>query len=154
VSDNKKSFYCAFCKTPRRSNLKRSVTLVEVSFCLVGSVLLSFLFWQKFDFKIFALFAILVCILEFFCQLKWRVSIMCSQCGFDPVLYLKDKDKAVLKIKAHLEKRKQDPRILLSKNPKLNLPIMNKSAGQKRESEKRAQVAQVAKKGKKLDLSL
>ncbi len=148
--DQKKSFYCAFCKTPRRSNLKKSVTLVEVLFCLIGSVLLSLLFWQKFDFKILTLFGILVCILEFFCQLKWRVSIMCSQCGFDPVLYLKDKDKAVLKIKAHLQKRKEDPRVLLSKNPKLNLPALVKSAGEKRA----AQVATASKKGNKLDLSL
>ncbi len=38
----------------------------------------------------------------------------CRQCGFDPVLYLKDVNAAVAKVQKRLAERKEDPMSLLS----------------------------------------
>lgn len=127
-------------------DMNKNVTLVEVSFCILGGLLISLIFWQKFDAKIFAVIAILIGLVEFLAQIKWRLAVVCTKCGFDPILYLKDKNKTALKIKNFLAKRKADPAILLSKNPHVDLPVLIKTPGEKRQI--------VESKGKKLDLSL
>jgi len=49
--------------------------------------------------------------------------MVCRQCGFDPVLYIKDVDAASLKVREHLDRRKADPKYLLAKP--LNLPAIS-----------------------------
>jgi metallophosphoesterase superfamily enzyme len=48
------------------------------------------------------------------------MTISCRHCGFDPLVYVKDRELAAQKVKAFLEKRKEDPAMLL--RPALNLP--------------------------------
>ena len=66
------------------------------------------------------IFVILLAISEVFVQLRWRVSMTCTYCGFDPVLYLKNIDCAVAKFKKRLDERKSDPATLLA--PALQIP--------------------------------
>lgn len=54
--------------------------------------------------------------------MRWRLSILCQACGFDPALYLKDSSLAAAQVKRHLEMRSKDPRFLLA--PSLNLPTL------------------------------
>ena len=75
----------------------------------------------------------------------------CSQCGFDPLLYMKSKDKACEQVKIHLEQRKNDPAVYLSSRPKLDLPVVKKTkdlAGREKRVVTRPHVA------KNLDLKL
>lgn len=57
---------------------------------------------------------------EAFTQTKWRTSMVCRNCGFDPVLYVRNPEQAGLKIKAFLEKRAESPEHLL--RPPVVLP--------------------------------
>ena len=57
---------------------------------------------------------------EIFTQVKWRSAMVCQNCGFDPVLYIRDHELAGLKIKAFLEKRPNSAAHLL--RPPIVLP--------------------------------
>ncbi len=87
-----------------------------------GSVM--FAIFQEFDPRAILLFMAFLAISEVFIKVRWRIAIVCKQCGFDPVLYLRDSQKASLKVQFHLERRKTDAASLLS--PALNLPTINK----------------------------
>lgn len=50
---------------------------------------------------------------ELFAQTKWRTAMICRNCGFDPVVYVRNPEQAGLKIKAFLEKRSESPEHLL-----------------------------------------
>lgn len=78
--------------------------------------------WQGFDPRVMIIFVVCVAISEIFVQLRWRLSIACRQCGFDPILYKKDHAAALQKVQVQLDNRKENPRYLLSKP--LNLPTL------------------------------
>ncbi len=50
----------------------------------------------------------------------------CPHCGFDPLLYIKSQEKACEQVKAHLERRKNDPYVLMGTKAKLDLPFIVK----------------------------
>lgn len=79
--------------------------------------------WSVFDPRVLVIFAIFLGITETFIQIRWRLSVSCKQCGFDPVLYVKEHDKAAEKVTAHLKKRRLDPKYLLARP--LNLPTIS-----------------------------
>lgn len=79
--------------------------------------------WGEFDPRVFIVFVICLAAAEIFVQLRWRMSVICQKCGFDPVLYAKSPSLAASKVKEQLERRKQDPRYLLS--GRLNLPTIS-----------------------------
>lgn len=123
---NLKECFCAFCKSPRKINMQKHVQLFEISISFAGSILLMLLFFQSFDFRVFVFFGILLSVFEFFVQMKYRLGMTCTQCGFDPLLYMKSHDKACAQVKAHLEARQNDPSVYLSSRPKLDLPVITK----------------------------
>lgn len=57
---------------------------------------------------------------EAFIKIRWRIHMVCRNCGFDPVIYVKDPNKAAHLVKEFLDRRAQDPAFLL-RDP-LNLP--------------------------------
>lgn len=73
--------------------------------------------WQQPDPRVFMVFVICVAVSEIFVQIRWRVSIACPHCGFNPVLYLKDPDRAAARVSEFYEMKKQDPAFFLSGNP-------------------------------------
>lgn len=79
--------------------------------------------WQDFDPRVMIVFVVCLAFSEAFIKLRWRLSMFCSQCGFDPVLYIKHPNKAAEKVKAHLDRRKEDPKYLLARP--LNLPALS-----------------------------
>lgn len=64
----------------------------------------------------------LICLLlgELLLHFRWRLALICRQCGFDPLVYKKNPELAAVKVKTFLEKRKTDPRFLLA--PAIQLP--------------------------------
>ena len=73
-----------------------------------------FAVFQEFDPRVLLIFVAFLAIAEIFVQFRWRLTIVCKHCGFDPVLYLKDSEKAVAKVKLRLDQRQKDPASLLA----------------------------------------
>jgi hypothetical protein len=69
--------------------------------------------WREFDPRALLIFIFFLAVAETFVQIRWRLNIVCRECGFDPVLYLRDSDKAADKVREQLARRKQDPTALL-----------------------------------------
>lgn len=90
------------------------------SFFVAGVVM--WLLWQGFDPRVAVVFVIVLIAAETFLRLRWRLAIVCSQCGFDPALYLKNSTLAAAKVRARLEERKSSARTLLSKP--LDIPVI------------------------------
>ena len=124
IFSSRKSCYCAFCKSPRKVYTKRNIGLFEIAGSALGAVAFMFAIFQEFDPRVLLIFVAFLALAETFVQLRWRLTIACKYCGFDPVLYLKDTNKAVAKVKLRLDQRKNDPATLLAKP--LDLPKLSK----------------------------
>lgn len=121
-SHSRHNCYCAFCKTPRRIYKKRSISFVNLIASAMTALVFMLAMWHSFDPRVIVVFVVCLGISEVFVKIRWRLSIVCKQCGFDPVLYLKAPDAAAQKVKFQLDKRKEDPQYLLAKP--LNLPAI------------------------------
>lgn len=123
--------YCAFCKIPRKAYTKKHMTLTNVLLSLALSVLIMFSLWQQFNAKVFILFTLCLAVAEAFIQMRWRLSVSCPYCGFDPVLYKRDQKLAASRVQMTLEERKSSVSLMLSsKNPFNNLPTQVKGQSQ------------------------
>jgi hypothetical protein len=120
--------YCAFCRSPRRIYRKKNISFLNIVASIFASLIFMLVMWRGFDPRV--CIAVVVClgIAEVFVKIRWRLSVVCRQCGFDPVLYKKDPSEAALKVRAQLEVRRQDPRYLLVKP--LILPTLSAEKAQ------------------------
>ncbi|MBX2989250.1 MAG: hypothetical protein KF802_15285 [Bdellovibrionaceae bacterium] len=114
--------YCAFCKSPRRVPRKRNIGVINIIASALTAAVISIVLWEGFDPRGFVVFVIALAFAETFLQLRWRLSIVCRACGFDPALYVKQPHLAAAKVKEHLERRRRDPAALMGK--RLNLPTI------------------------------
>ncbi len=119
--------YCAFCRTERTVYRKKHLSGVDVALAALGTVLMMLLFFQDFDPRGLLFFAVAVAATEGFIVLRWRISINCSKCGFDPILYKKDPSRAADKVKEYMAERADDPMWVLSP-PQLKPIIKKKDA--------------------------
>ncbi len=117
--------FCAFCKTPRVVYLKKHVQALDVFLALISSFLIVYFFTQTINPIFLIVFIFFIVLMEGVIQIRWRISIVCSECGFDPILYLKDSDKAALKVTDCLDRRKNSIQFW-TKKP-LNLPARKNS---------------------------
>ena len=125
---SRKSCYCAFCKTPRKVYTDKHLSYVEVLALVILSIIFTFAFYQNLDSRGLYFVVALLLIGESFSQFKWRASMICSNCGFDPVVYVRSPEQAGLKIKAFLEKRNDSPEHLL-RSPVI-LPLKKRKKGE------------------------
>lgn len=119
---NRQNCYCAFCKSPRRIYRKKNISFLNVIASALASFVVMFVLWQEYDPRVIVVWVICLAISEVFIKIRWRLSVVCRQCGFDPVLYTKQPELAAQKVKEQLELRRQDPKYLLAKP--LNLPAI------------------------------
>lgn len=82
--------------------------------CGLGAAIVTFLFYRQIDPRGILIFVGFAIACEIFLQVRWRFSVTCRFCGFDPVLYLKDINAAVAKVKRRLDERRADPRAMLA----------------------------------------
>lgn len=87
---------------------------------VIFSLILTYAIYQTLDIRGLLFVGIFLLMGEVFAQLKWRASMICRNCGFDPVVYVRSPEQAGLKIKAFLEKRSESPEHLL--RPPVPLP--------------------------------
>lgn len=114
--------FCAFCRTPRRVSIRKRMGVVNVLLSVLTGMLISFIWFQGFDPRAMLFIVLSLMIGEMFVQIRWRLAIVCKTCGFDPVTYVKDPEKAAVKVKNFLDEKKNDPNRLLSRP--LNLPTI------------------------------
>ncbi len=113
--------FCAFCKTSKKVYKRKSLSLIEVVGLGLFALLLTSVIWSHLDVRGLVILISLLSIAEFFVRLRWRYSTICSNCGFDPVIYIKNPEKAAEQVRLFLDQRKENPNYLLK--PTINLPI-------------------------------
>jgi hypothetical protein len=123
----RKFCYCAFCKIERKVYSNKHLSLVDVIAMVGLGIVLTYAVFKSLDPRGLAIVGTLLTIAEFFAQTKWRTAMICRNCGFDPVIYIRNPELAGLKIKAFLEKRSEAPEFLL-REPVV-LPVKKESKG-------------------------
>lgn len=118
--------YCAFCRLPKRIYGQKSVSMATVLVCLLLAIPMSHYIFGEFNPAILIFFLMFLGVAEATLQVRWRLSLNCKHCGFDPLLYTKAPSLAARKVKSHLERRKNDPSALLAQP--LRLTRINKKA--------------------------
>ena len=118
---SKNDCYCAFCKSKRRIYPKKHASvgnfLMVMGFVICASTGL----WTWWDPRSIAIFSVAMVSTEIFIYLRWRFSLVCTLCGFDPVLYRKSPELAREKVRLFYDTKTQDPKFLLSKSPLVDL---------------------------------
>lgn len=123
----RKSCYCAFCKVERKVYVNKHLTLVSIIGLVLLGLVMTLTVFKTLDPRGLAIVGTLLIIAEIFSQTKWRTSMICRNCGFDPVVYVRNPEQAGLKIKAFLEMRKDSPDFLL--RPPVVLPVKKETKG-------------------------
>ena len=124
--------FCAFCRSDRIVYRKRHIGLVDVGLTFLASGLLSLIVWQELDPRLVMFFATGLGFAEVFIQFRWRMTIACTKCGFDPVLYKKKPDLAAARVKEHYKRKMEDPLSIFAPPPKLQPIIRPKASGPSR----------------------
>ncbi len=114
--------FCAFCKSPRWFYKRRSLGAFHIIMSLIASAIISIYAFGNLDPKLTLFFVVGLCISEVFTQIRWRMSLVCKQCGFDPVIYKRDTVLAAKMVKKHLEQRQNTASLLLKP---LHLPTLS-----------------------------
>ena len=108
--------YCAFCKLERGVCRKKHVSSTNVVLAALCSILLMYVIWAAFEPKVIIIFAIALMFAEVFVHLRWRLTMPCPHCHFDPVLYKRDREKASANVKIRLDALKASGGHLLKTN--------------------------------------
>ncbi len=81
-----------------------------------------YVLWEGLDPRAGIFFVLFLICSEIFVQARWRLSVICQSCGFDPILYKKNQNQAAQNVKIFLAEKKKNPENLLRKP--LNLPVL------------------------------
>lgn len=118
--------FCAFCKNPRRVYRKKHIDWTNVLMSFVSSAFLVMALWQGFQPEIILFFVVLVAASEIMVQVRWRMSLPCPHCGFDPLLYTKKPEEAARRVVSFMEKQRETPLYWLKGDPLRQLPRKKK----------------------------
>lgn len=117
--------FCSFCTLPLKIYGKQHVVLKELAVFSFVSVVFTFLVWGEFHFAGLLVFAVLTTTAELIHRMRWRASVKCKACGFDPVIYKNNPEQAAALVKTQLAARKVDPLYMLKPQPKIK-PVIRK----------------------------
>ena len=118
--------FCAFCRSPRAVYLKKRLSPIDVAFAAAAAGLLSMLVWQELDPRATMFFALGLGLAQIFVMIRWRFSIVCRRCGFDPILYKSSPAKAAARVSEHMRAERASPGSAF-REP-LNLPVIRRPA--------------------------
>jgi len=77
-------------------------------------------YWGTWNLQAIPILLISIFLSELITHFRWRLALICRQCGFDPLIYKKNPLLAAAKVKAFLVHRKTNSSFLLA--PAINLP--------------------------------
>jgi len=123
--------YCAFCRNPRRVYRKQSISFANVLQALGLASGLSYVFWGALDAKALLIFALSLMTLEIAIVIYARMDSTCPHCGFDPVLYMRNREAACEKVKKYIALRQNDPDVWLARKPPLRFARRKKKSSTK-----------------------
>ncbi len=109
--------FCAFCKAERRIYTKKHVGLTNVLAAVLLSSAVTFVYWGELDPRGLMLFGLMILGSEVLIYLRWRTSLVCSLCGFDPLIYKRSPAEAAERVRAFYKTSSEDPNFLLSRSP-------------------------------------
>ena len=118
---------CAFCRLQHRVYFKKDVSLSEALLMLFITGLLAYAIWGGPDLRSLFIFMGMAFSLQVLLRVRYRASVKCPHCGFDPILYQHDQEEAAQKVKAFMEGRQDNPQFMLKPQPEIN-PIRRKSS--------------------------
>jgi hypothetical protein len=109
--------FCAFCKN--RHLIYRRKHIGVAFGLLIGAMVTVVTFTLYGDFHPLALVLLLACLTaaDLATQLRWRLSLRCPHCGFDPVTYLKDAQRAAEQVKSFVAEKRSEPQSWLKPDP-------------------------------------
>lgn len=110
---------CAFCKLEHRVYFKKEVGAIDLTLLLTITGVLAFTIWGGPDLRSLAIFGGAAFMLQVFLRVRYRESVKCPHCGFDPILYKKNPTAAAQVVKQFLEQRKNNPQYLLMPQPRI-----------------------------------
>lgn len=90
---------------------------MNVGLCGLLAFLQMWVLWAEVNPKAIVFFVMNMTVCEVFLQIRWRLSLVCPHCQFDPLLYLKSPEKAAARIRQHFEKLQDSPKYLLGYHP-------------------------------------
>jgi len=123
---NSRRCFCAFCRSTRIVYTKRHISVIDIVMAAVASIAIRIMVWQDLDPRACIFFALALGLAEIFIVFRWRLSIACPHCGFDPVLYKRSSEKAALRVTAHMSERRLRPLSVFSPPP--TLPMLRRRA--------------------------
>lgn len=132
ISRRREKRFCAFCKSPRRVYLKKHVDLTNVLGGGLFAGLVTMAFWSELDPRGLVIFALLMATSELLIHLRWRTTIVCRKCGFDPMLYKRSPERAALKVREFFNAQMENPSFQLSSSPLLELYKKQKAIERKK----------------------
>jgi len=128
----KQKIFCAFCRLERRIYTKKSIDWTNVLLAFLAANLMMFILWQQPDARMIIFFVMFLACAEVFIRIRWRMSLPCQHCAFDPLLYKIDREETVRRVKAHLDQLKSSGAYLMkSQNPFAHLPVMENTGNKK-----------------------
>ena len=77
-------------------------------------------YWENWNLQAIPIFLISLFLGELSSHFRWRLALICRQCGFDPLIYQKSPSIAAQRVKEFLVRRKTEPQFLMA--PAINLP--------------------------------
>lgn len=101
--------------------VKKHIDLTNVLVMALLSFGVTSVIWGTFDPRAIAMCPVLLIGMEIFIFLRWRISIVCRLCGFDPILYKKSPAMAAKKVNEFYKESIQNPRFFLSRSPLLEV---------------------------------
>ncbi|OFZ12800.1 MAG: hypothetical protein A2Z20_06990 [Bdellovibrionales bacterium RBG_16_40_8] len=120
--------YCAFCRLERSVYTKKSINWTNVLLSLLATGLFMNLIWGEVDARAIIIFVFFLSFAEIFIRVRWRMSLTCPHCEFDPILYKTSREKAVFKVRKRLDEvRTSGEYMFKTNNPLHNLPVIVKN---------------------------
>lgn len=123
--------HCAFCRKPRRVYVKRHLSWTDVVLTAIGAVTVCALVWQRLEPRAALIFVAMLMLGETAVQIRWRVGLACSGCGFDPLLYMRRPDAARERVRAFFDRRRDEPDFLLTAHSLIETQRRHQSREQK-----------------------
>ena len=109
--------YCAFCKTERSVYVKKHIDMTNVLGAMILAVAVAFVYYGEPDPRFVVLFGLFVLLGEAFVYLRWRASMVCKLCGFDPLVYKRSPERAAQGVREFYQEKSAKPEFLLSRSP-------------------------------------
>ncbi|AZZ37152.1 hypothetical protein CIK05_10235 [Bdellovibrio sp. qaytius] len=122
---NRKACFCAFCKNSRKVYSSKHMSVMGIIGMVILSYVMTHVIWHQPDARGLVILGALLMVSEISIKLRWRQSLLCQHCGFDPVLYMKSPQLAAVKIQDFMKTRSEKPEFLLK--PALNLATRRSS---------------------------